>query len=111
MNVVGVGVNVDGSQVVEVVHDDSHGGDVGGCCPLYGVQNVAGEKEMKHGEDDEDSCVDEVIETVLELAWQCDWVVVEEVVVEVLKKKWVVVQEHQLVVEVQVLGGLLARCQ
>ena len=44
MNVVGVGpgVNVDGSQVVEAVHDDGHGGDVGGCCPRNDdVLNVA----------------------------------------------------------------------
>ena len=46
---------------------------MGGCCPLYDdVQNGAGGKEVKHDKDDEDSCVDEVIETVWYLAWQCD---------------------------------------
>ena len=56
-------MNVDESLVS--VHDDGLGDGVGECCPLcVDVQNVAGGKWVNHDENDEGSCVDEVIEKV-----------------------------------------------
>ena len=67
--VVDVGVTVDGSEDVEGVHDDGHGGSVSGCSlPYDDVLNVADGEEVKHGEGEEGSCVGEVIATILEVA-------------------------------------------
>ena len=52
-----------------LVHDDDHDGDVGGCSLLNDdVLNVADWEEVKHGEGEDGSGVDEVISTILELA-------------------------------------------